>query len=745
MRYIDDRSLIKRNEKGEIVHYQGIVLDITERKLAEEMVKGQNMVLGQLASGAPLEEVLLLLIQNMEKIRPGSICSVMLLDREKKHLFYCVAPGLPEFYRQKTDGIEIGFGAASFGTAACLGKRVTVDNVMEHSYWTEYRELAAEAGLKACWSEPVVSSSGEVLGVLSMYYDEVHRPEKEDLDFMKTNAQLAAIIIEHKLAEETLWESEHKFRTIFNNINDQLYIREPEGKSYMDVNQAVVTRLGYDKEEILKMEPEEIIPAEYWDSVRENLIKIQSEGSRVYKSGAVCKDGTIVPLEVSARIIDYDGKKTILSVARDITERKKAEAAQKLNESRLEALVKLNRMAGASLKEITDFAREEAVRLTDSKLGYLAFMDAYETSLVMHSWSKSAMEECTIEDKPFIYPIKTTGLWGEAIRQRKPIITNDYTVPSSLKKGYPKDHVHLTRHMNVPVFDGDRIVAVAGVGNKDEPYDESDLRQVTLLMQGMWQLIQRKQLEDALKTYSEDLSKVNDELRSLNRIKAEFMAESLPQIKVDYSNLMDFETLETIEDQQQKAIDAAINSSERLKQMVDSLLYLSLEQAGKIEYSFAEVEIKKILLDVYLNLVLLIDEKELKFEKKLPANLPPIRGDKQKLTDLLTTLMGNAIKFTPRGGTLEVKATEEEENIHITVKDSGTGIHKRLIPHLFHRIYQVDDSMTRRYQGLESGYYICKNIVNAHEGEIWVESEEGSGTTVHVRLPKKNVETGNVN
>src|SRR5690606_28499998 len=124
-------------------------------------------------------------------------------------------------------------------------------------YWADYRELASEAGLKACWSEPVVSSSGEVLGVLSMYYGEVNRPGKEDLDFMKTNAQLAAIAVEHKLAEETLWESEHKFRTIFNNINDQLYIREPEGKSYMDVNQAVVNRLGYDKEEILKMEAEE--------------------------------------------------------------------------------------------------------------------------------------------------------------------------------------------------------------------------------------------------------------------------------------------------------------------------------------------------------------------------------------------------------------------------------------------------------------------------------------------------------
>lgn len=702
------------------------------------MIRGQNQVLEKLASGAPLSEILLVLIQTVESIRSGSICSIMLLDREKRHLFYCVAPNLPTYYVNRTNGIEIGFGAASFGTAAYMKKRVTVENVMEHPYWTEYRELASEVGLKACWSEPIVSSSGEVLGVFSMYYGEVHRPEKEDLEFMKTSAQMAAITVEHKLAEETLKESENKFRTVFNNINDQLYIREPEGTNYMDVNQAVVDRLGYDKEDILKMEAEEIIPAEYWDSVRDNLKKIQSEGSRVYNSGAVCKDGTVVPLEVSARIIDYDGKKTILSVARDITERKKAEAAQKLNEARLEALVKLNQMTGASLKEITDFAREEAVRLTGSKLGYLAFMDAYETSLIMHSWSKSAMEECAIEDKRFIYPIKTTGLWGEAVRQRKPIITNDYTVPSTLKKGYPENHVRLTRHMNVPIFDGDRIVAVAGVGNKDDPYDESDLRQLTLLMQGMWQLIQRKQLEDALKIYSEDLSKANDELRSLNRIKAEFVTENLPDLKLDFSKIIDYETWEAIEDQQQKAIDSVITSSDRLRHMVDSLLYMSLEQAGKIEYSFGEVELKKIISDAYLNLVLLIDEKALNFKSELPHSLPPIRGDKNKLTELFTTLISNSIKFAPPGGSLEVKVVEEDENIHITVKDSGTGIQKRLIPHIFHRIYQVDDSLTRRYQGLESGFYICKNIVNAHNGEIWAESEEGSGTRMHVRLPKRS-------
>jgi len=127
----------------------------------------------------------------------------------------------------------------------------------------------------------------------------------------------------------------------------------------------------------------------------------------------------------------------VLSVSRDISERKKAERMRLLEEERLAALVKLNEMTGSSLDEITDFVREETVRLTESTLGYLAFMNTDETELIMHSWSESAMKECGIKDKRFIYPIKTTGLWGEAVRQRKPIITNDYPAPSPLKKGYP--------------------------------------------------------------------------------------------------------------------------------------------------------------------------------------------------------------------------------------------------------------------------------------------------------------------
>jgi PAS domain S-box-containing protein len=155
-------------------------------------------------------------------------------------------------------------------------------------------------------------------------------------------------------------------------------------------------------------------------------------------------------------------------------------------------------MTKATLKEITDFALEEGVRLTKSQIGYLAFMNEDETVLTMQAWSKTAMEQCAVMDKPIDYPLETTGLWGEAVRQRRPIITNDYAAPNPYKKGYPAGHVEMRRHLNIPVFDGDRIVAVAGVGNKDEDYDESDIRQLTLLMNGMWWQLKRQRAEEEL-------------------------------------------------------------------------------------------------------------------------------------------------------------------------------------------------------------------------------------------------------
>ncbi|TGC08769.1 GAF domain-containing protein [Methanolobus halotolerans] len=736
IRHVEDRVHIK-TYGNKSVHLEGTILDVTERKHHEMITHQRSSNNGKPLSEISLEDVLGLLVTNAERVRTGLTCAVMLLDKKKKHICRVIAPNLPLSFKEEMEGLEIGYGVCSGGTALYLGERVIVDNIEEHPYWALHREAAKKAGIKASWAELITASTGEILGVFLMYFNFPNKPKKTCFEYLKANADLAAIEIEHRIVNETFRESEHKFKTIFNNINDQIYVSELNG-NLIDVNQVVVDDLGYSKEYILKSSPMDIVPSWYIQRACELIKVIERNHKAMYEAAAIRKDGSVIPLEINARMINYNGKKTILSVGRDITERKKAEKAKQLNESRLEALIKLNEMTTASLDEISEFVKEEAVRLTESKLGYLAFMNADETDLIMHSWSNSAMGECGISDKQFIYPVNSTGLWGEAVKQRKAIITNNYSAPNSLKKGYPERHVVLKRHMNVPIFDGDHIVAVVGVGNKDEEYDESDVRQLTLLMQGMWKIIQSKQLISALSKYSEELSKANTKLRSVNMMKEEFLEDSLKKGHdfLHGYDILDDETLNLLDGSQKEAISTLLMNSERLKLLIDAILYSNMQQSGRIEYSFAPVSISSVLSDVLLNQILLIDEKELALEKDIPVGLPPVKGDREKLEETFLYLIHNAITVTPKENCIRVKVFDEGSHIHVTVIDNGEGIDENLIPRLFYKMYQVDDTISRMYQGLESSLYICKDTVVAHQGKIWIESEVGKGSIFHVTLPK---------
>ena len=301
-------------------------------------------------------------------------------------------------------------------------------------------------------------------------------------------------ITERKQAEEALKLEAQ----LLDAATDSIFLHDFEG-NFIYINEAAYKSHGYTKDELMAMNLKDFDVPEYAKLIELRIKELMEKGEATFESAHFRKDGSIMPVEVHARIIEVGDKKLVLSVTRDISERKIAEKSLKLNEARMEALLKLNHMPDASLKELTDFALEEAIRLTESKIGYLAFMNNDETVLTMYSWSKSALEECRIADKPLIYPVETTGLWGEAVRQRKPVITNDYTAPNQWKKGYPKDHVELIRHMNAPIFDGDHIVIIAGVGNKSAYYDASDVRQLTLLMEGMWRIIQRKLTKKTLR------------------------------------------------------------------------------------------------------------------------------------------------------------------------------------------------------------------------------------------------------
>jgi PAS domain S-box-containing protein len=180
--------------------------------------------------------------------------------------------------------------------------------------------------------------------------------------------------------------------------------------------------------------------------------------------------------------------------------RQLSQEALRLDEARLEALLKLSHMSEFSPQQIADFALEQGILLTKSQYGLLALINEDGSAQTVRSWSRAAKEECALDEKQGPHSLPSVGLWGEAVQQRRPIIVNDYAAANSLKKGCPEGHIDIFRFMSIPVLDHEHVVAIAGVANKDDGYDEADIRQLTLLMDGMWKLIRHKRAEEAVRS-----------------------------------------------------------------------------------------------------------------------------------------------------------------------------------------------------------------------------------------------------
>ncbi|MCG8710796.1 diguanylate cyclase [Brenneria sp. 4F2] len=203
------------NKTNDSTQYVGIKLDITERKIQEHHDNSYNRALELLSSGAPLKDILDAIIFSVEEKNPGRIvCSVLLVDKEKKCLMLGSAPSLPGFYKNAIHNVKIADGVASFGTAAYSGKRVVTDDISVHPDWSLHKGLALYAGLRSCWSEPIYGQNKEVLGVLSVYHRKVYVPNEEEIFSIEKSAQLISIAIERYRAIDMLRQSEEHYRQL---------------------------------------------------------------------------------------------------------------------------------------------------------------------------------------------------------------------------------------------------------------------------------------------------------------------------------------------------------------------------------------------------------------------------------------------------------------------------------------------------------------------------------------------------
>jgi PAS domain S-box-containing protein len=332
---------------GEVDNYTGTTVDISERKRGEALFAGEKRLLEMIATGVALNEILDRLCVIIEAYRPGTLASILLLRPDGTHLDSVAAASLPKGWRQEMEKLPIGPCAGSCGTAAYRGSAVIVADIATDPLWEvpDHRAAALSHGLRASWSNPILSSEGKVLGTFCIYHREARSPSSDDLGIIEKATYLARVAIERDRSEAALRASEQKYRDLIDASPDAICVLDADSKCVL-VNPAVVALAGRPEEELIGSSITETYVPEELHLFRDRIEKLKAEGSFRFERKFVRKNGEVIPVEVSLSALRGQHYQAII---RDISQRKRREALLAGENRVLEMVAK-----GDSLSDILD-------------------------------------------------------------------------------------------------------------------------------------------------------------------------------------------------------------------------------------------------------------------------------------------------------------------------------------------------------------------------------------------------------
>ncbi|MDD3718621.1 MAG: ATP-binding protein [Actinomycetota bacterium] len=227
----------------------------------------------------------------------------------------------------------------------------------------------------------------------------------------------------------------------------------------------------------------------------------------------------------------------------------------------------------------------------------------------------------------------------------------------------------------------------------------------------------------------------------LDRMKSDFISIVSHELKTPLTSIKGFvgllaaERVGPITEKQRHYLDVVQKQTESLTLLINDLLDLSRIEAGMIDVRHEPVALAEVIGGVVQQLDNLAQEKDIAIKVDIPRDLPALDGDGERLAQVFMNIIHNAIKFTPEGGTVSLRAAAAGDNCVIRISDTGIGIAAQDLPRIFDKFYQVDSSSTRQQSGTGLGLSICKQLVSAHAGEMWANSAKGRGTTFTIILP----------
>jgi len=306
---------------GNVVGTVGFARDINERKRAEMFEHFRSHVLELLIEDLSLKNILDAIVLGVEQFNSEMLCSILLLDKEGKHLINAAAPNLPAFFNAAIDGTEIGMGVGSCGTSAFTGERVIVEDIATHPYWHDYKELAESSGLAACWSQPILAPNGKVLGTFAIYHHQPNTPSEADITLIEQSANLASIAIERKQSEDDL-----RIASIAFESQEGMMVTDAKN-IILKVNKAFCDITGYTSEEAVGHTPRLLSSSQhsegFYDAMWECVHATGHWAGEVYNRR---KNGEVFPQHLTVTVVkDANGVVTNhVATLTDITMNKAA-------------------------------------------------------------------------------------------------------------------------------------------------------------------------------------------------------------------------------------------------------------------------------------------------------------------------------------------------------------------------------------------------------------------------------------
>ncbi|MBK9572058.1 MAG: EAL domain-containing protein [Rhodoferax sp.] len=256
IRVVKVQAAVHADESGCLVRMLGTCLDVTEALQDQAALQARNREIAQhnqvlelISRDSSLPQVLDVLVRQVQTLHPGMLCSILLLDAEGRHLLHGAAPSLSDAFNQAIDGVEIGEGVGSCGTAAFRGERVIVEDVRQHPYWAAFVALADAEGLRSCWSQPIQRADGRVLGTFAIYHKQVACPTADEIMLIERYARLAELAIERHRTQADLRVAAIAFES------QESMIVTDANSVILRVNRAFTQATGYSAAEAIGRKP----------------------------------------------------------------------------------------------------------------------------------------------------------------------------------------------------------------------------------------------------------------------------------------------------------------------------------------------------------------------------------------------------------------------------------------------------------------------------------------------------------